>query len=75
MHSPVQRVTFHLSEIRDITASLLTKVCSEVCVEPDLQPVTSDQLNGASANSQDSARLDVSANGVWVVGFRRPTLM
>ena len=53
------------NEIWDITASLLTEVCSEVCVEPDLQPVTSDQLNGASANSQDSARLDVSANGVW----------
>ena len=53
------------NEIRDITASLLTEVCSQVCVEPDLQPVTSDQLNGASANSQDSARLDVSANGVW----------
>ena len=34
--------------------------------------MTSDQLNGASANSQDGARLDVSANGV--VGFRRPTL-
>ena len=53
------------NEVRDITASLLTEVCSEVCVEPDLQPVTSDQLNGASANSQDGARLDVSANGVW----------
>ena len=34
-------------------------------IEPDLQPVTSNQLNGASANSQDGARLDVSANGVW----------
>ena len=29
-----------------------------------MQPVTPDQLNGASANSQDGARLDVSANGV-----------
>ena len=67
--------SFRHNEIRDITASLLTKVCSEVCVEPDLQPVTSDQLNGASANSQDGAQLDVSANGVWVVGFIRPTLM
>ena len=52
------------NEIQDITDSLLTEVCSEVCVEPDLQPVTPDQLNGASANSQDGARLDVSANGV-----------
>ena len=59
------------NEIRDITASLLTEVCSEVCVEPDLQPVTSDQLNGASANSQDGARLDVSANGVWGGRFQK----
>ena len=53
------------NEIRDITASLLTEVCSDVRVEPDLQPVTPDQLDGASANSQDGARLDLSANGVW----------
>ncbi len=36
-----------------------------MCVEPDLQPVAPNQLNGASANRQDGARLDVSANGVW----------
>jgi len=59
------------NEIRDITASLLTEVCSEVCVEPELQPVTTNQLNGASANSQDGARLDVSANGVWGGRFQK----
>ena len=67
MHSPVQWVVFCLSDtMRSETspASLLTEVCSEVCVEPDLQSVTPDQLYGASANSQDGARLDVSANGV-----------
>ncbi len=58
--------TIRHNEIRDITASLLTEVCNEVCVEPDLQPVAPNQLNGASANRrQDGARLDVSANGVW----------
>ena len=57
--------TLRHNEIRDITASLLTEVCSEVCVEPNLQPVSADQLNGASANSQENARLDISANGVW----------
>ena len=35
-----------------------------MCIEPDLQPVSSDQLSDATANSQDGARLDVSANGV-----------
>jgi len=51
------------NESQGITASLLTDVGSEVCVEPELEPVTANQLNGASANSQDGARLDVSATG------------
>ena len=59
------------NEIRFITASLLTEVCSEVCTEPDLQPVTPDQLDGASATSQEGARLDVSANGVWGGRFQK----
>ena len=63
--------TLRHNEIRDITASLLTEVCSEVCVEPELQQVTPDQLNGATANRQDGARLDVSANGVWGGRFQK----
>jgi len=43
----------------------------ELCVEPDLWPVTSDRLNGASVNSQDGARLNVSANGVWDGRFQK----
>ena len=58
-------------EVRDITATLLTEVCHDVYVEPDLQPVTTDQLNGASANRQGGARLDISANGVWDGRFKK----
>ena len=36
--------TIRHNEVRDITATLLTEVCHDVCVEPDLQPVTSNQL-------------------------------
>ncbi len=53
------------NEIRDITATLLTEVCNDVCVESDLQPVAPNQLHGSSANIQDGARLDIAANGVW----------
>ena len=53
------------NDICDLTANLLTEVCSDVCIEPDLQPTTSDQMSGATANSQDGARVDASANGVW----------
>ena len=39
---------------------------NDVRIEPDLQqPITSEQLTGAIANSQDGAWLDLSANGVW----------
>ena len=51
------------NEIRDLTASLLT--------EPELQPVTSETLRGASANCQDGARLDIAANGFWGGTFEK----
>ena len=47
------------NDIRDITATLLTEVCHDVCVEPDLQPIAPGQLSGASASQQDGARLDI----------------
>ena len=53
------------NEIRDLTAKLLTEVCHEVSVEPDLQPITGESFNGASANIQDGARLDIAVNGFW----------
>ena len=59
------------NEIRDITATLLTEVCNDVCEEPDLQPVSVHQLNGASANRQDGARLDIAANGLWGGRFEK----
>ena len=49
------------NEICDLTANFLTEVCSEVCIEPVLQPTTSNQLSGATAKSQDGVRLDVTA--------------
>ena len=51
------------NEIRDLTANLLTEVCNDVCIEPDLQPITGEVLAGASSNAQGGARLDIAANG------------
>lgn len=53
------------NEIRDLTANLLTEVCSDVCIEPEMQPVTGEVLTGATSNSQDGARLDIAVNGFW----------
>ena len=47
------------------------KFAKKYALNPKLQPVTPDQLNGASANRQDGARLDVSANGVWGGRFQK----
>ena len=59
------------NEIRDLTANLLTEVCNEVCTEPNLLPTMPDQLSGATANSQDGVRLDISANGVLGERFEK----
>ena len=59
------------NEIRNLTATLLTEVCHEVCIEPELQPLTSEVLTRSTANSQAGARLDIAANGVWGGTFEK----
>ena len=60
--------TIRHNEIRDLTANLMSEVCHDMCVEPSLQPVTGEILNGASAITEDGARLDIAANGFWEPG-------
>ena len=50
-------------------------VCSDVCIEPSLQPITNETLRGASAITEDGARLDIAANGFWVAASKRHILM
>ena len=59
------------NEIRDLTATLLTEICNDVCIEPDLQPIDGEVLTGSSSNTQDGARLDIAANGFWGGRFER----
>ena len=54
------------NEVRDLTATLLTEVCSQVCVEPELQPVNNpEDFSLATSNTQEGACLDIAANGFW----------
>ena len=53
------------NEVRDLTASLLSEVCSDVGVEPALQPLDGEPLQFATANSEDGSRLDVVARDFW----------
>ena len=51
--------------MRDLTANLMADVCHDVCIEPTLQPITGELLTGASAITDDGARLDIAVNGFW----------
>ena len=53
------------NEVRDLTALLMTEVCHNVAVEPHLQPLNGEALQGTSSITQDGARLDVAADGFW----------
>ena len=53
------------NEVRDLTANLKTEVCHDVCIEPALQPVTGERSTGASAITDEGARLDIAASGFW----------
>ena len=59
------------NEIRDLTAALLTEVCHDVCIEPELRPISEEALSGSTSNAQVGARLDIAANGVWGGTFER----
>ena len=52
------------NELRDLTASMMADVCTDVEVEPKLQPVV-DECLPHCANRSEEARLDVRARGLW----------
>lgn len=53
------------NEVRDLTADLLSEVCHDVEVEPNLQPLNDETFQYKTSNTQDGARLDISMNGFW----------
>ena len=54
------------NEIRNLTATLLTEVCSQVCTEPELQPVHNhDEFHLSTSNTQEGVHLDIVMNGFW----------
>ena len=59
------------NEVRDTVGGWLSEVCSDVCIEPSLQPLFGETLNGASAITEDGARLDIAANGFWGGRYER----
>ena len=49
-------------------------MCHDVCTEPGLQPISNEILTGATANTQDGARLDIAVNGFWGGTYERTFL-
>ena len=45
-------------------------MCTDVAVEPLLTPLTGEHFRYRTANTDDGARPDVSARGVWTRGSR-----
>ena len=54
-----------MSYVIQFTAGVLSEVCTDVCTEPPLQPLSGETLTYATANVEDGARLDISAAGFW----------
>ena len=55
------------NEVRDLTADLLTEVCHDVEIEPQLQELTGEHFSLRTANTEDGACLDVH-EGSWLLG-------
>jgi len=53
------------NELHNLTADLLSEVCSDVGIEPPLQPLDNEPLHYATANREDGAHLDVVARDFW----------
>ena len=62
------------NEIRNFTADLLTEVCPDVCIEPNLQPLSGETFPALSTNTSREARADISVNGVWGSKFEKTFL-
>ena len=61
-------MTLRHNTLRDITGALLEEVCQDVAIELILQPVTDNNLAPSTTNTNDGARLDVSARSFWITG-------
>ena len=57
--------TLRHNDIRDITASMLTEVCHNVGVEPEVQPLAGVEMQHKTANLEKGVRLDIHVSVFW----------
>ena len=58
------------NEIRDVFANLMDDVCHDVQIEPKLQSLDGE-IFSSNSTTNDDARLDIKANGLWGSRFNR----
>ena len=62
-------ISIRHNEVRDlVTAEILSEVCKDVEIEPQLQPLTEEILCNKSTIMDENARVDVAARGFWIKG-------
>ncbi len=59
------------NEIRDTFASLLKEACYDVEIEPKLQSLQGESFPKKTTSTDDDARLDIKANGLWDTRFSK----
>ena len=59
------------NEIRDTFASVMKEVCYDVEIEPKHQPLEGESFVHKTTTTEDEARLDIKANGLWDSRFCR----
>ena len=56
------------NDLRDLTAYLLTEVCKDVDIEPQLLPVIGETFDNRTANTSNEAGVDIKSGEFWVRG-------
>ena len=59
------------NEIRDTFANLMDEVCHDVQIEPMLQELQGETFDNKTTCSDEEARPDIKANGLWGQRFER----
>ena len=62
-------ITIRHNDLRDLTANLLTEVCKDVDIEPQLLPVTDETFENRTTNTSNEGHVDIKLR---VLG-ERPT--
>ena len=56
------------SDLRDLTANMVSDVCKDTEIEPKLTPLTGEELQGRTSNNSNEARVDIGTRGFWERG-------